>query len=217
MRGQKEDYALWAEQTGDKAWGWDAVLERYKSFEDYHSGANEWHGQGKEWRVEKQRLKWEVLEVFKRAAAAAGVPIVEDFNRGNNFGVGYFDVSQISGWRLNTSKAFLSDASSRPNLTIRTNTLVSSLQIDGSPGTKDCVGVVYYENGQLVHAQSTRETILCAGSIGSVQILERSGIGSSEFLDRLKIPPQVCRCSSVADTYRQTYILPKTYAYVFIC
>ncbi len=107
MRGQRQDYDDWAELSGDPAWGWDQVLPVFKRSEDYHRGADEFHGAGGEWRVESQRLRWDILEAFAGAAEQEGIPRVQDFNRGDNFGCGYFEVNQRGGWRWNTSKAFL--------------------------------------------------------------------------------------------------------------
>ncbi|WP_283745255.1 GMC family oxidoreductase N-terminal domain-containing protein [Sideroxydans sp. CL21] len=185
MRGQDADYERWVNETGDSAWSWPEALKRYKKFEDYHGGDNEWHRQGGEWRVERQRLKWEILEVFRHASKEAGIPFSDDFNRGDNFGVGYFDVNQRSGWRLNTSRAFLKEAAKRPNLTLRTGALVKQLKID--PATRRCLGVEYIQDGSVHLAEAGKEVLLTAGSIGSVQILERSGIGSAQRLDRLGI------------------------------
>jgi choline dehydrogenase len=188
MRGQREDYDHWAELVKDSSWNWQSVIKRFMRFEDFHGGVDEWHGVGHEWRVEKQRLSWDILEIFKRAAMQSGLPMIEDFNRGNNFGVGYFDVNQCLGWRLNTSKAFLSDdVKNRKNLTILTGAHVSSLNINGTIGIKECNGVNYFQNGQEMKAYASKETILCSGSIGSVQVLERSGIGAAEYLEKLKI------------------------------
>ncbi len=185
MRGQDADYERWVAETGDSAWSWPEALRRYKKFEDYHGGDNEWHRQGGEWRVERQRLKWEILEVFRHASKEAGIPFSDDFNRGDNFGVGYFDVNQRSGWRLNTSRAFLKEAAKRPNLTLRTGALVKQLKID--PATRRCLGVEYIQDGSIHLAEARKEVLLTAGSIGSVQILERSGIGSAQRLNRLGI------------------------------
>ena len=188
MRGQVGDYESWVEATGDDAWSWENALKRYKSFEDYHSPANQWHGKGGEWTVSKQRLRWPIMDRFKDAAVEAGIPASDDFNRGDNFGVGYFDVSQRKGWRLNTSKAFLKDAMKRSNLTVVTEALVTKLKID--PNTKNCYGVEYRKNGVVCESWITQngEVILSAGAIGSVQILERTGIGSAAHLNRLGIP-----------------------------
>jgi len=190
MRGQAGDYHSWVEATGDDSWSWQNALKRYKQFEDYHGVANEWHGKGGEWTVSKQRLRWPVMDVFKQAAVEAGIPASDDFNQGDNFGVGYFDVSQRDGWRLNTSKAFLRDAVKRPNLTVITQALVNKLLID--PASKNCYGVQYTKDGTVLEAhcaiEQGGEVLLSAGAIGSVQILERSGIGSAKRLGDLGIP-----------------------------
>ena len=159
MRGQEGDYASWVSATGDDSWSWQNALRRYKSFEDYHGAASQWHGKGGEWTVSKQRLRWPIMDVFREAAVQAGIPASDDFNQGDNFGVGYFDVSQRKGWRLNTSKAFLRDAAKRSNLTVVTEAMVNKLLID--PSSKNCYGV---------------------------QVLERSGVGSAAHLNKLGIP-----------------------------
>ncbi|MBU3625012.1 GMC family oxidoreductase N-terminal domain-containing protein [Polynucleobacter sp. JS-Safj-400b-B2] len=190
MRGQAGDYESWVQATGDESWSWENALKRYKSFEDYHSAANEWHGKGGEWTVSKQRLRWPIMDRFKDAAVEAGIPASEDFNRGDNFGVGYFDVSQRAGWRLNTSKAFLRDAATRPNLTVLTQAIVTKLKIDSA--TKNCLGVEYIKDGQsreaLCAIERDGEVLLSAGAIGSVQILERSGVGAAAHLNQLGVP-----------------------------
>jgi choline dehydrogenase len=188
MRGQAADYEAWVHATGDESWSWDNALKRYKQFEDYHGAANQWHGKGGEWTVSKQRLRWPIMDKFKEAAVEAGIPASDDFNRGDNLGVGYFDVSQRAGWRLNTSKAFLRDAAKRGNLTVLTQAVVSKLKID--PASKNCLGVEYVKDGIASEAfiSSNGEVLLSAGAIGSVQILERSGVGAATHLNSLGIP-----------------------------
>ena len=190
MRGQEGDYASWVKAIGDDAWSWENALRRYKAFEDYHGDANQWHGKGGEWTVSKQRLRWPIMDIFKEAAVEAGIPASNDFNQGDNFGVGYFDVNQRKGWRLNTSKAFLRDAAKRANLTVVTEAIVDTLLINVSK--KDCYGVQFIKDGKTTEAlcdiANQGEVILSAGSIGSVQILERSGIGSAAHLNKLGIP-----------------------------
>jgi choline dehydrogenase len=186
MRGQDQNYAEWARLTNDNAWNWERCLERFKQFEDYHGDVNQWHGNGSEWTVSQQRLRWEILEVFKNAAIEAGIPQTNDFNRGNNWGVGYFDVNQRNGLRLNASKAFLKKASGRPNLTIITGALVKKLQVDSS--TRTCSAISFLAGDQQHVASVGHEALLCAGAIGSVQILERSGIGQGPLLQNMGIP-----------------------------
>ncbi|ODV43285.1 choline dehydrogenase [Cupriavidus sp. UYMMa02A] len=183
MRGQREDYDDWARLTGDDDWRWDNVLPLFKRSEDHHRGPSEFHGAGGEWRVEAQRLHWDILERFIDAAEQAGIPRTEDFNRGDNFGVGYFEVNQRRGIRWNTSKAFLRRAADRPNLTIVTGAQVSALTFEG----RRCTGVNYVGGGQAHSATARHEVILAAGAVNTPQLLELSGIGQGERLQSLGI------------------------------
>jgi choline dehydrogenase len=183
MRGQREDYDDWAAVTGDRDWSWDSVLPVFKRSEDHHGGANQWHGKGGEWRVEKQRLKWKVLETFAQAAQQTGLPATDDFNRGDNTGVGYFDVNQRSGIRWNASKAFLRPAMKRSNLTIITGAHTQRLVMEG----KRCVGVEYRGGDTDYLAKARCEVIVSAGAVNSPQLLELSGIGNGARLQKLGI------------------------------
>ncbi|WP_423195342.1 MULTISPECIES: GMC family oxidoreductase [unclassified Cupriavidus] len=186
MRGQREDYDDWARISGDDGWKWDNVLPLFKRSEDHHRGASEFHGGGGEWRVEAQRLRWDILERFIDAAEQAGIPRTDDFNRGDNFGVGYFEVNQRRGIRWNTAKAFLRRAADRPNLTIITGAQVSTLTFDEGAGRR-CTGVRYLGGGVEREARAHEEVILAAGAVNSPQLLELSGIGQPERLQSLGI------------------------------
>ena len=214
MRGQSRDYNQWAAITDDPQWRWDQCLPYFKFHEDHHQGATETHGAqgvpaallnpqahddaasaeyfrilkarkaGGEWRIEKQRLSWGVLDAFAQAAQQAGVPASADFNQGNNEGVGYFEVNQKSGWRWNTAQAFLRPTCyARPNFELWTQAQVARLVIEtDADGGKRCTGVKVWDGHQLVTATATREVALSAGSIGSAQILQLSGIGAANSL-----------------------------------
>lgn len=134
MRGQARDYDHWAEAVGDPAWRWGDCLPFFMRHEDHWRGADAWHGAGAEWRVERQRLSWEILDAFAAAAREAGIPASDDFNRGDNEGVGYFEVNQRRGVRWNTSKGFLRPAAGRANLEVLTDTLVTRVLLEGAPG-----------------------------------------------------------------------------------
>ncbi|ATQ73413.1 choline dehydrogenase [Massilia violaceinigra] len=182
MRGQSQDYDQWAELTGDAGWSWDKVLPLFKKSEDYHGGASELHGAGGEWRVEKQRLSWQLLDAFRDAAEQTGIRKIEDFNGGDNDGCNYFDVNQKRGIRWNTAKAFLKPAAKRANLTIMTGCHVERLIIDDTEHGKVCRGVEFTGGGTAFTATAVRETVLTAGAVGSPQILQLSGIGPAALL-----------------------------------
>lgn len=181
LRGQKADYDHWR-QLGCTGWGADDVWPLFLKSEDYFGGASENHGAGGEWRVERQRLRWDILDDFIRAAEATGIPASDDFNTGDNEGVGYFKVNQRGGWRVSTAKAFLKPALKRPNLTVLTGRHTRRVLFDGNRATGVEVG---HAGG--VEAIRGREIILSAGAIGSPQILQLSGIGPADLLQSLGI------------------------------
>jgi choline dehydrogenase len=189
MRGQSRDYEHWADVTGDEGWRWQNVLPAFKKHEDHYLGANEMHGAGGEWRVEKQRLRWDILDAFAEAAVQAGVPHSTDFNRGSNEGVGYFQVNQKNGWRWNTAKAFLRPTCyGRPNFELWTGAQVSRLLFETLPdGTRRCTGAEVWNGTEMTTATASREVVLSAGAIGSPQILQLSGVGPAELLRQLGI------------------------------
>ena len=210
MRGQARDYDGWAALTGDMQWGWAQSLPYFLLHEDHHQGATALHGArgsapalmqdsntpyramlrhnnaGGEWRVEKQRLRWDVLEAFAQAAVQAGIPASEDFNTGDNEGVGYFEVNQKSGWRWNTAKAFLRPTCyARPNFELWTGAHASQLLLENQPGGEQplrCTGVRVWNGQEMVNAHARREVILSAGAVASPQLLQLSGIGPAALL-----------------------------------
>jgi choline dehydrogenase len=196
MRGQARDYDGWAAATGDEAWGWAQCLPVFRRHEDHwRAGEPGWaahHGAGGEWRVERQRLRWEILDAFAAAAREAGLPASEDFNRGDNEGVGYFEVNQKRGVRWNASKAFLRPVASRPNLVVRTGCEVTRLVLERAQDTPwRAAGVELRPAGggapQQVHA--TRGVVLAAGAVGTPALLQRSGIGAGAWLHTVGVKP----------------------------
>ena len=193
MRGQAQDYDEWAKVTNDDRWSWQKVLPIFLRSEDHHAGAQAFHGAGGEWRVEQQRLRWEILDAFRDAAAQTGIPTVNDFNQGDNEGCAYFEVNQKSGLRWNTAKAFLKDAGRKGNLTIMTGSHVEKLTIQSDEHGVRCTGVEFSGGGKRWHATAIKETLLAAGAIGSPQILQHSGIGPASLLLQHQITPVVAR------------------------
>ncbi|MDQ2089812.1 GMC family oxidoreductase [Marimonas arenosa] len=178
LRGQAADYDGWR-QMGLIGWGWEDVLPLFRKSEDYVDGASELHGEGGEWRVENQRLHWQVLDDWMNAAKQWGLPETRDFNTGDNEGVGYFRVNQRKGWRINTAKAFLRTATG-PRLKVETHAHTRQLLIEAGR----VVGVEYEQNGQVKTARCGGEVVLSAGAVGSPQILQLSGVGPGALLQR---------------------------------
>ena len=187
MRGQARDYDGWAALVGDESWRWDHCLPYFKRHEDHWRGGDAVHGSGHEWRVDKQRLSWEILDAFAAAAREAGIPATDDFNRGNNEGVGYFEVNQKRGVRWNTSKAFLRPVVGRPNLQVWTGATISRVLLEGQRAVG--IEVLRAEGGAPLQARATREVVLCSGAVGTPQILQLSGIGPAALLHEHGIAP----------------------------
>ena len=185
MRGQAGDYDRWAE-LGNAGWAWKDVLPLFKRSEKHFAGNTDLHGGDGEWRVEQQRYTWPILDAFRDAAAQSGVASVNDFNGGDNQGCGYFQVNQRSGVRWNASKAFLRPVLKRANLTVMTDVQVDKVLLENGRATQ----VSARWQGAHHAFTATREIILCAGSIGSPGILQRSGIGPRPLLESLGITVQ---------------------------
>ncbi len=194
MRGQSRDYDQWAEATSDPAWRWDECLPFFKQHENHwrldsagpvSEEFRATHGHGGEWRVERQRLRWDVLDAFARAAEQAGIPATEDFNAGSNEGVGYFEVNQRRGLRWNTAKAFLRPLCyGRPNFELWTGATVQRLLLSREDGQLCCTGAEVQTPGGIEKVQLNPggELLLAAGAIGSPQILQLSGLGPAPLL-----------------------------------
>ena len=191
MRGQSRDYDHWAAVTGDDTWGWAHCLPVFKSHEDHWRGASELHGSGGEWRIERPRVRWDILDAFSLAAQEAGIPASDDFNTGHNEGVGYFEVNQRSGLRWNASKAFLRPVVQRPNLQVWTGAQVQRLVMErAGDGQLQCTGVeLLPADGAPRAALATRGVVMAAGAVGTPQILQLSGIGPAPLLQAHGIAP----------------------------
>ena len=185
MRGQRADYDHWA-ALGNRGWGWNDVLPVFKRSEDYQHGADDLHGAGGELRVEERRVNWEILDAWREAAAECGIPKIQEFNRGDNFGNAYFQMNQRSGRRWSGTRAFLRPVLHRSNLTVMTDTEISSIAFEQNDGRLRATGVSLAGNGGQIAAR--REVVLAAGSIGSPAILQRSGVGPGDVLIDAGVP-----------------------------
>jgi choline dehydrogenase-like flavoprotein len=183
MRGQAADYDHWR-QLGLAGWGFDDVLPFFKKHENCFLGVSDSHAVGGEWRIEAPRVRWDIADAFRDAAAQNGVAPIADFNTGDNEGSCYFHVNQKRGRRWSAARGFLRPALGRPNLRLITHCLVEGVNFDD----RRAVGVTWRSNGMSRQARCRGEVILAAGSIGSVQILQLSGVGPAGHLAKLGIP-----------------------------
>jgi len=188
MRGQAADYDHW-KSLGLPGWGWDDVLPVFRRIEDHFLGESDVHGAGGEWRVEAPRVRWDILDAVREAAAELGVAGIEDFNAGDNEGSSYFHVNQSRGVRWSAARGFLKPVRGRTNLRIETGCLVDRLVLDGARAT----GIEFLQRGQRRAVRCRGEVILCAGAIGSIQILQRSGIGPGDVLQAAGIETRIER------------------------
>ena len=187
MRGQRGDYDHWAE-LGNRGWGWDDVLPVFKRSERYQHGEDAWHGASGELRVEERRVNWEILDAWRDAAEACGIPKIAEFNRGDNFGNAYFQVNQRRGVRWSATKAFLRPAMNRSNLTVLTDANVRRVLFTEHRGEPRATGVNVKIGNHLETFITDGEILLSAGSIGSPQLLQLSGVGAPKLLKANDLP-----------------------------
>src|SRR5215467_4829504 len=183
MRGQAADYDHWR-QLGLTGWGWDDMLPFFKKHEHHFLGDSAAHATGGEWRVERARVRWDLLETFRLAAEQAGIKPIDDFNAGDNEGSCYFHVNQRRGRRWSAARGFLKPVLDRPRLRLETGCLVEAVEFDGRRAT----GVRWRQHGETWRANCRGEVILAGGAIGSTQLLLLSGVGPAAQMQALGIP-----------------------------
>ena len=181
MLGQATDYDQWR-QLGLPGWSWDDVRPFFRKHVDHFMGSASEHAAGGEWRVEQQRLSWEILEAFREAAVQYGIPAVNDFNTGDNEGIGYFHVNQKFGRRWSSARGFLKPILHRKNLQLESGCLVEGIDFTEKSRPLRASGVRWRQNGELRSARCRGEVVLSAGSIGSPHLLMLSGIGPAAHL-----------------------------------
>ncbi|MDA9698134.1 GMC family oxidoreductase N-terminal domain-containing protein [Candidatus Pelagibacter sp.] len=187
IRGQSNDYDNWRQQ-GNSGWGWDDVLPYFIKSENNELGKSKFHNDSGPIMVANKKIKLKMLEEFINAAEEKGIPKVDDFNTGDNFGVGYFQFTTSHSnkglkLRCSAAKGYLNPVKKRPNLKVTTNAHVQKINFDG----KKAVSVSYFNKNKSIEAKVNKEIILSAGSIGSPHLLQVSGIGNSEILKNFGI------------------------------
>jgi choline dehydrogenase len=178
IRGHRMDYDRWRDEYGCTGWGYADLLPYFRRAEDQARGASPYHGVGGPLRVEDLRTEHPLTGAFLAAAVAAGLVPNDDFNGPEQDGAGRYQVTQRGGRRWSAADAYLRPALGRPNLTVRSDALVTRVELAGGRAT----GVRYTWRGAEQVARAEREVVLSGGAVNSPQLLLLSGVGPAEHL-----------------------------------
>ena len=179
IRGQSNDFDYWR-QLGNVGWSWEDVLPYFKKSEDFQFGENEFHGSGGPLAVQQIRGTFKVCDLFMDAAEEFGHKRTDDFNNGDNEGMGYFPFTVRNGLRCSTAVGYLNPVKKRKNLKVVTNAHVKNIEFDNKKANK----VNYWVGENVITVKANKEVILSSGTIGSPHILQASGIGPGDLLKK---------------------------------
>ena len=183
VRGQPQDFDHWR-QLGNAGWSFNDVLPYFRRAENQERGADDFHGADGPLAVSDMRVRREICDAVIKAAGELGIPERDDFNRDDQEGAGYFQLTTRNGLRCSTAVGYVKPAKGRPNLDIRTHAQVRNLILENGL----CTGVAFDVKGAPRAAVCRGEVILSAGAIGSPQILMLSGIGPAQHLTDMGVP-----------------------------
>ncbi|EKE43066.1 alcohol dehydrogenase (acceptor) [Oceaniovalibus guishaninsula JLT2003] len=183
IRGHRSDYDDWAE-SGLDGWGWDDVLPYFIRSEGNASGADDAHGADGPLQVRDQPHPRAISRAFVEAGTQLQHRAVADFNRGDNEGIGLYQVTQFHsgprrGERCSAAAAYLHPVMGRrANLHVETRAHATRIVLAGRRAT----GVAWRKGrrGEERVVRARREVILSAGAFGSPQLLQLSGIGRGQ-------------------------------------
>ena len=187
IRGQSNDYDNWR-QLGNKGWGWDDILPYFIKSENNELGKGKYHNDSGPIMVANKKIKLKMLDEFINAAEEKGIPKTNDFNTGDNFGVGFYQFTTSHSHfglklRYSAAKGYLNPVKSRKNLKIITNAHVQKIIFEN----RKAKSIQYEYENKIIEVNTNKEIILSAGSIGSPHVLQVSGIGDSKKLKNFNI------------------------------
>ena len=184
VRGHPRDFDRWAERSGYPDWGYEHCLPYFKRSETATHGDPAWRGQDGPMRITQGALANPLFHAYLESGAQAGHARHDDLNGAQQEGVGPFDRTIFDGKRWSAARGYLDPLRNNGGLAIRTGTRTLALR----PARRQ---VDILEAGSLRTLEATREIILCAGAIGSPQLLMLSGIGDADHLRSVGIEPEV--------------------------
>jgi choline dehydrogenase len=183
QRGNPLDYQRWAADPGMETWDYAHCLPYFKKMETCLAGGGQWRGHEGPLVLERGPANSPLFLAFFEAVQQAGYQLTDDVNGYRQEGFAAFDRNVHRGRRLSAARAYLHPVMGRPNLRVECRAFVTRIVFEG----KQATGVEYRRGGQARTA-SAREVILCGGAFNSPQLLQLSGIGSADELQRLGIP-----------------------------
>lgn len=188
VRGNRADYIEWA-ALGNKGWDYESVLPYFKKSEHNEDFNNEFHGISGPLNVTfAKSFKTPFSDAFVKACAECGIPKNKDYNGSEQVGASLLQFTIKNGKRHSTADAFLKPILKRANLTVKTQTLVSSVILKND----QAIGVnVINQKGGVEHIFAKKEIILSAGAFQSPQILMLSGIGDPDELKPFGIESRI--------------------------
>ncbi|KAA0024214.1 GMC family oxidoreductase [Antrihabitans cavernicola] len=186
IRGNRIDYEDWVEK-GAKGWSYDEVLPHFVKSENNKRINDRCHGTRGPLDVTAIPSPDQLAAEFISAAQASGIASNDDFNGAEQDGVGMPQVTQRNGTRWDTATAFITPARKRANLTVLTGALVHRVIVEGGRA----VGVELSSKGKTTTVRASGDIVVSGGAFGTVEILQRSGIGPADHLRSLGIAPVV--------------------------
>jgi len=182
VRGHPSDYDRWAER-GNEGWGWDDVLPYFTRGEHNERLGGPAHGTDGPLNVADLRDRSSITEAFVEAGVERGLERTDDFNDGDQAGVGTYQVTQKGGRRHSAADAYLKPALDRSELDAETGALVTRVRVETGADGPRAVGVTYEQDGETRAADAAEEVLLSGGAVNSPQLLMLSGVGPADHLD----------------------------------
>jgi choline dehydrogenase len=180
VRGFPHDYDAWRD-AGNPGWGWADVLPWFTRSEDHDLGSDGWHGSGGPQHVtDMSALVHPLCDRFLETGRTLGYRVTTDFNGPDGEGFGIYQINTRGGWRASTANAYYWPVRHRRNLVLIRKARVMRIVFEG----QRAVGVAFRRGGRDHVIRARREVVLCAGAIGSPQILQLSGVGDAALLRR---------------------------------
>ena len=182
QRGNPLDFDEWAALPGLEHWSHEHCLPYFKRMETSDSGTDTYRGREGPLTLERGRAEGPLFDAFFEAARQAGFERTEDVNGESQEGFARFDRNIQRGLRWSAARAYLHPVAKRPNLEVRCRAFVTRILFEG----RRAIGVEYVQRGRTRRILAS-EIICCGGAVNSPQLLQLSGVGPAQHLERVGV------------------------------